>query len=143
MVRHAGRGVGRASRAADLPAQALTWGLGRVVGLEYPARWGGLVDLPEAVDDRVAAALAGVLAGIGEEDQVAVRSSGVFVRRLARADNSTPSGRVWSPKGTVLVTGGTGALGAVVARWLAGNGVEHLVLLSRRGSAVPGAHRAA
>ncbi|WP_346168625.1 SDR family NAD(P)-dependent oxidoreductase, partial [Streptomyces javensis] len=42
----------------------------------------------------------------------------------------------WEPSGTVLVTGGTGALGAHVARWLARAGAEHLLLLSRRG---PGA----
>ena len=41
--------------------------------------------------------------------------------------------------GTVLVTGGTGALGAHVARWLAGQGAEQLVLASRRGPAAPGA----
>ncbi|WP_032769966.1 type I polyketide synthase, partial [Streptomyces sp. CNS654] len=45
----------------------------------------------------------------------------------------------WSPRGTVLVTGGTGALGAHVARWAAGNGAERLVLTSRRGPEAPGA----
>ncbi|MEK8170170.1 KR domain-containing protein [Streptomyces sp. M19] len=32
-----------------------------------------------------------------------------------------------------MVTGGTGTLGGHVARWLARNGAEHLVLTSRRG----------
>ncbi|MFC9436169.1 type I polyketide synthase [Nocardia sp. NPDC057030] len=41
--------------------------------------------------------------------------------------------------GTVLITGGTGGLGAVVARHLvARHGVEHLVLASRRGPAAAG-----
>ncbi|MYR89021.1 SDR family NAD(P)-dependent oxidoreductase, partial [Streptomyces sp. SID685] len=40
---------------------------------------------------------------------------------------------------TVLITGGTGALGGHVARWLAGAGAEHLVLTSRRGLDAPGA----
>ncbi|MEV6560925.1 type I polyketide synthase [Nocardia sp. NPDC051756] len=41
--------------------------------------------------------------------------------------------------GTVLITGGTGGLGAVVARHLvARHGVEHLVLASRRGPAAEG-----
>ncbi|MBD0674630.1 hypothetical protein BU198_29010 [Streptomyces sp. CBMA156] len=39
----------------------------------------------------------------------------------------------------MLVTGGTGALGAVVARWLVDRGVTDLVLTSRRGSRTPGA----
>ncbi|HEX4701955.1 MAG TPA: type I polyketide synthase, partial [Pseudonocardiaceae bacterium] len=43
--------------------------------------------------------------------------------------------RSWQPSGTVLITGGTGALGGHVARWLAGAGAEHLVLASRRGEA--------
>ncbi|WP_037891747.1 ketoreductase domain-containing protein, partial [Streptomyces sp. NRRL S-87] len=38
-----------------------------------------------------------------------------------------------------LVTGGTGALGGRVARWLAGAGVARLVLTSRRGPDAPGA----
>ncbi|WP_344340934.1 acyltransferase domain-containing protein, partial [Streptomyces rhizosphaericus] len=34
------------------PDQAGIWGLGRVIGLEYPDRWGGLIDLPAELDDR-------------------------------------------------------------------------------------------
>jgi polyketide synthase 12 len=44
------------------------------------------------------------------------------------------------PAGTVLVTGGTGTLGALVARHLVtAHGVRNLVLTSRRGAAAPGA----
>ncbi|MEV7597134.1 type I polyketide synthase [Kitasatospora sp. NPDC089797] len=45
----------------------------------------------------------------------------------------------WHPDGTVLITGGTGALGRHLARRLAANGVRHLLLTSRRGPAAPGA----
>ncbi|WP_046387355.1 type I polyketide synthase, partial [Kitasatospora aureofaciens] len=49
-------------------------------------------------------------------------------------------GTGWAaPAGTILITGGTGALGAHVARWLAGAGAEHLLLLGRRGPQAPGA----
>ncbi|MFJ2782103.1 type I polyketide synthase [Kitasatospora sp. NPDC087315] len=124
----------------DRPEQATVWGLGRVVGLEHPERWGGLVDLPATVDERAAARLAGVLAAEGDEDQLAVRTAGVFVRRLVHAPLGAPADEVkWQPNGTVLITGGTGGLGAQVARWLARTGAEHLVLTSRRGSAAPGA----
>ncbi|MGW7533245.1 type I polyketide synthase [Amycolatopsis sp. NPDC054798] len=116
-------------------AQAMAWGLGRVAALEHPDRWGGLIDLPETLDERALARLAAVLGGT--EDQVAVRASGVFGRRLVRAGAARNSG--WRAPSTVLVTGGTGALGARVARWLAGRGAEHLVLTSRRGPAAPGA----
>ncbi|XVS67798.1 type I polyketide synthase [Actinosynnema sp. CA-299493] len=118
-------------------AQAACWGLGRVAALELPDRWGGLVDLPGDTGDtdhRVAAALASVLAS-GDHDEVALRANGVLARRVVRAE---PTG-TWTPRGTVLVTGGTGALGAHVARWAAGAGAERLVLLSRRGADAPGA----
>ena len=46
----------------------------------------------------------------------------------------------WGERGTVLVTGGTGGLGAVVARHLTTeHGVRDLFLLSRRGPDAPGA----
>ncbi|MFI5979211.1 SDR family NAD(P)-dependent oxidoreductase [Streptomyces sp. NPDC051452] len=48
--------------------------------------------------------------------------------------------RPLDPEGTVLITGGTGTLGGLVARHLVtGHGVRHLLLTSRRGPAAPGA----
>ncbi|MER7114164.1 type I polyketide synthase [Saccharomonospora azurea] len=125
--------VGRSDRIRAVE-QAQVWGLGRVAALEHPDTWGGLIDLPEQVDSRVVSLVEGVLAD-GSEDQVAVRSSGVFARRLVPAAHSATVEESWSFSGTALITGGTGALGAQVARWLAGRGVEHLVLVSRRGHA--------
>ncbi|MFF5587887.1 type I polyketide synthase [Streptomyces hygroscopicus] len=131
--------VGRSDRLVS-PVQAMVWGLGRIVEVEYPQRWGGLVDLPETVDSRAVDRLAGVLAGAEDENQVAVRGSGVFAKRLVRA--SAPEGAAgdgWRASGSVLVTGGTGALGGHVARWLARSGAEHLVLTSRSGMEAEGA----
>nr|WP_089157123.1 type I polyketide synthase [Micromonospora sp. NBS 11-29] len=136
------RGAASTGRAdpLDHPRQALVWGLGRVVALEHPDRWGGLVDLPAVLDRRARGRLAVVLAGVGHEDQLAVRPSGLFGRRLARAGGDTPpTGAGWQPTGTVLVTGGLGSLGAHVARWLARDGADHLVLTGRQGPAAPGA----
>ncbi|WP_146167959.1 acyltransferase domain-containing protein, partial [Micromonospora sp. MH33] len=64
------------------PTQQLAWGFGRVAALEHPDRWGGLVDLPGEPDDRAARRLARVLAGADGEDQVALRSTGAYGRRL-------------------------------------------------------------
>nr|WP_033261139.1 type I polyketide synthase [Amycolatopsis vancoresmycina] len=122
--------------ASSVPAQL--WGLGRVIGLEYPGLWGGLIDLPATLDERTADRLAGLLAEPSGEDQLAIREHGIVARRL-RPARPAPAGEPWRPRGTVLVTGGTGALGAHVARWLGRSGAEHLVLTSRRGEAVPGA----
>ncbi|WP_248001495.1 type I polyketide synthase [Streptomyces sp. RPA4-5] len=120
------------------PFQAQIWGAGRVAALEHPDRWGGLVDIPATVDDRIGARLVSVLTGGEGLDQVAVRGAGVYSRRLVRAAVEGTAVEPWTPSGTVLVTGGTGALGAAVARWLAGRGAPHLVLTGRRGEAAPG-----
>ncbi|GGS27509.1 hypothetical protein GCM10010252_77740 [Streptomyces aureoverticillatus] len=151
-------------------AQSQVWGFGRVVGLEHPDVWGGLIDLgvteaTEANDAVPAIEAAEVTQALGDpqgavpaparthltallsrtasdgftEDQLAVRPTGVFVRRLVRAPRSTAPAEPWQPRGTVLITGGTGALGAHVARWCAGGGARHLVLTSRRGPDAPGA----
>ncbi|MEU5653969.1 type I polyketide synthase, partial [Streptomyces pseudogriseolus] len=143
-----------ANDPASDPAQAAVWGLGRVAALEHPDRWGGLVDLPSELDRRSAERLVALLAdstdgtrGTGStgstepsyprEDQVAVRADGAFARRLIPA--APPAEAAWQPAGTVLVTGGTGALGARVARWAAQQGAERLLLVSRRGAQAPGA----
>ncbi|WP_446681626.1 type I polyketide synthase [Amycolatopsis plumensis] len=138
----ASRGAVATHRADRLvsPGQAQLWGLGRVFGLEHPDRWGGLVDLPETWDETAHRRFAAVLSGVDGEDQVAVRDSGVFLRRLVHDPlGDRVPGRSWQPTGTALVTGGTGAIGGHLARWLAEAGAEHLVLTSRAGSAAPGA----
>ncbi|SDT17975.1 Acyl transferase domain-containing protein [Actinoplanes derwentensis] len=120
-------------------AQAEVWGLARIAAVELPGRWGGLLDLPETVDDRAREIITTVLSGaVFPEDQLAIRDGGLLVRRVtpAPARRRDPA---WRPRGTVLITGGTGALGSRVARWAAGNGADRLVLTSRRGPAAPGA----
>ncbi|SOD67854.1 Acyl transferase domain-containing protein, partial [Streptomyces zhaozhouensis] len=124
--------------------QSMVWGLGRVAALELSDRWGGLVDLPVEWDERAGELLAAALAGTMGEDQVAVRAGGLWGRRVVPAPlDSVRGGGGWSPRGTVLVTGGLGALGGHVARWLAGRGVERLVLAGRRGGATAGAEELA
>ncbi|MGV9929758.1 type I polyketide synthase [Streptomyces olivaceoviridis] len=117
--------------------QAPVWGLGRVAALEHPDRWGGLVDLPAETGPRTVARLAALLADAGGEDQVVIRESGAYGRRLEHAP--ARAGAPWKPSGTVLVTGATGAVGTAVARWLAAEGADHLLLTSRRGMDAPGA----
>jgi NAD(P)-dependent dehydrogenase (short-subunit alcohol dehydrogenase family) len=132
--------AGKAGRVSA--AQAQTWGLGRVAALEHPRRWGGLIDVPPVITGRTAGWLRAVLAGETGEDQVAIRQEGVLARRLVRAP-ATISAWPWRPSGPVLITGGTGALGGHVARWLAGRGAPRTVLVSRHGIAAAGAARLA
>jgi NAD(P)-dependent dehydrogenase (short-subunit alcohol dehydrogenase family)/acyl carrier protein len=107
--------------------------------LDHPDFWGGVVDLPRQVDETTLRHLWSVLASTSGEDQVAIRGAGVFGRRMVRASLAGASRkRAWQPTGTTLITGGTGGVGAHVARWLASIGAEHLVLTSRRGPDAPG-----
>ncbi|MFD8143197.1 type I polyketide synthase [Streptomyces sp. NPDC059708] len=132
-----------AARPVD-PGQSAVWGLGAALALETPATWGGLVDLPSGTEPdgeaagRVLLRLCDVLSGATGEDQVALRPEGAYARRLVRPTRPDPAGP-WTPRGTVLVTGGTGGLGAHVARMLAADGAEHIVLAGRRGPDAPGA----
>ncbi|OZM74231.1 beta-ketoacyl synthase [Amycolatopsis antarctica] len=125
----------RTDRVTD-PAQAMTHGLGWTAALEHPRRWGGVVDLPATLDEAAAHRLVTALAGTTGEDQFAVRPGALLARRVVPAP-APALGRRWTPRGTTLITGGTGTLGPHVARWLAGRGAEHLVLLSRRGPDAP------
>jgi len=126
-----------AEAAPDRPAQAPVWGLGRTAAVEHPDRWGGLIDLPATWDDRAAAGLAAVL-GARDEDQVALRDTGILARRLARAPLPAAPGPRFCPRGTVLVTGGTGAIGGHVGRWLTGRDARRVVLTSRSGPGADG-----
>ncbi|WP_409185655.1 SDR family NAD(P)-dependent oxidoreductase [Amycolatopsis sp. VS8301801F10] len=112
------------------PALAPAWGLVRAAEAENPGRF-ALVDLD--ADGTVEAALA-----TGEPES-AVRGGKVLVPRLTPA--TSQAGELnWNPDGTVLITGGTGGLGAVVAKHLVTqHGVRRLLLTSRRGAAAPGA----
>ncbi|MFF9349365.1 type I polyketide synthase [Streptomyces sp. NPDC014734] len=121
------------------PRRAMTIGLARTAALEAPALRGGLVDLPERLDAGTAGRFVSLLSRGPEADEAAVRPSGVLVRRLVKAPARTGSPTTWAPRGTTLITGGTGTLGRRTARWLARQGAEHVVLLSRRGPAAPGA----
>ncbi|MGW0793034.1 SDR family NAD(P)-dependent oxidoreductase, partial [Streptomyces sp. NPDC002911] len=124
-------------------SQHVMWGIGTVLALDHPQTWGGLVDLPHGTDrpdPRTLDLLCTALSATGDEDQLAVRADGLHARRMRRAPlDGAPAPKPWSPSGTVLITGGTGGTGAHVARRLAEQGAEHLVLTSRRGPDAPGA----
>ncbi|WP_435243988.1 SDR family NAD(P)-dependent oxidoreductase, partial [Streptomyces cucumeris] len=123
------------------PLQSQTWGLGRTAALEHPRSWGGLIDVPTVIDHHTARRLATLLVPGQPEDQVAIRGTGCFARRLVRATAPATAPTTWQPSGTTLITGGTGGLGAQIARWLAHHGAPRLHLISRSGPDAPGANQ--
>ncbi|MCX5415217.1 type I polyketide synthase [Streptomyces sp. NBC_00059] len=117
------------------PGGSAVWGLVRSVQLEQPGRI-VLVDVDG--DSVVGGLLSGVVAS--GESQVGVRGGRLFVPRLVRVVGSEVAGRGLDPAGSVLITGGTGTLGGLVARHLVVvHGVRSVVLVSRRGLAAEGA----
>ncbi|WP_207945542.1 type I polyketide synthase [Actinomadura sp. 7K534] len=128
----------RGGEAAD-PAQAAAWGLVRSAQAENPER----LLLADALDeDEGDAALLDACraAAAAGEPQLALRDGRAFVPRLARLPVPAPEPRELDPEGTILITGGTGTLGGLLARHLvAEHGVRHLVLAGRRGPDAPGA----
>ncbi|MDB4966358.1 MAG: polyketide synthase, partial [Myxococcales bacterium] len=122
----AGEGV------ADL-ARAAVWGLVRAAQAEHPERRLVLLDVDDgAWETSLPEALA------TGQPQLALRGGRFLAPKLARAESAAPL-RL-DQRGTVLITGGTGGLGALVARHLvAEHGVTELLLTSRRGEEAPGA----
>ncbi|MFD3917359.1 beta-ketoacyl reductase, partial [Streptomyces sp. NPDC058603] len=123
-------------------AAAAVRGLVRSAQSENPGCF-GLIDLDldlESVESGGSVVLPLSALGV-DEPQVMVRGGEVLAGRLVRAAvGDRAAGPVWDGAGSVLITGGTGGLGAVVARHLvAEHGVRRLLLVSRRGLAAGGA----
>ncbi|WP_329335244.1 type I polyketide synthase [Streptomyces sp. NBC_01352] len=117
------------------PAGAAVWGLVRAAQAELPGRV-VLVDVdgrPESLRLLPAAVATG-------ETQLSLRSGQLTVPRLVGLGELPLSSGAFGPDGTVLITGGTGALGAELARHLVtSHGVRHLLLTGRQGPQAPNA----
>jgi epothilone polyketide synthase D len=115
------------------PAQAALGAFARVVALEYPELWGGVIELQDADASEVARELSSP----DHEREVLLRAEGRFVRRLIKSTISPQT--TWSTSGAALITGGLGGVGVELARWLIARGTKHLVLAGRSGEQTPNA----
>uniref|UniRef100_UPI0035E41E60 type I polyketide synthase n=1 Tax=Streptomyces zagrosensis TaxID=1042984 RepID=UPI0035E41E60 len=130
---------GGESADTDL-AGAGAWGLIRSAQSENPGRF-LLLDIDEDIDAVPQAVVRGVELS---EPQLALRKGRVLAPRLVRASAAAPSDADRAggldPEGTVLITGGTGTLGALVAEHLVRTGqTRNLLLVSRGGPQADGA----
>jgi acyl transferase domain-containing protein/acyl-CoA synthetase (AMP-forming)/AMP-acid ligase II/acyl carrier protein len=126
------RGAVAADGAVDV-AGAGVWGLVRSAQVEHPDRV-VLLDLPAELASSDPVVGRAVATG---QAQLAVRGGQLLVPRLTRVAVPEKTGPELG-SGVVVITGGSGALGGVVARHLVTrHGARRLLLLSRRGTEAP------
>jgi acyl carrier protein len=132
------------------PKAGIPWGAAQVVGLERPELGAARIDV--ALDVGASALADELVAQSGAaqrrdrsrggdqtgtpgwepgEDDVALRVGSRFVARL-RSRGLPEENFNARADATYLITGGLGALGLRVARWLVEHGARHLLLLGRR-----------
>ncbi|MGF1495533.1 MAG: alpha/beta fold hydrolase [Elainellaceae cyanobacterium] len=113
-------------------AGAALWGLGKVMALEHPELWGGLIDVADGVVD---GAIAPDLLAPDGETQLAFSQGQRYAARLTRSlwQPAIPAAPVLpgDDQATYLITGGLGALGLTVAQALVDQGAAHITLISR------------
>jgi acyl transferase domain-containing protein/NADP-dependent 3-hydroxy acid dehydrogenase YdfG/acyl carrier protein len=121
---------------AGLAAAPLA-GLLRSAHSEHPGRF-CLIET-DGSDESIGALPAALV--VDDEPRIALRQGAALAPRLARvAVEKTEPAEPIDPERTVLISGGTSGLGALIARHLASaHGVRRLLLISRRGEAAEGA----
>ncbi len=107
--------------------QATTWGVGNTVSVELPNVDLRRVDLDPSVPIDVDAVVGAVGSGL---PVLALRGKAALVPRLRREEPAVLA--VPGFAGTVLITGGLGAIGSRLARWLSEAGAPSIVLVGRR-----------
>ncbi|MHC0067445.1 type I polyketide synthase [Nostoc sp. UIC 10890] len=109
------------------------WGMGRVISLEHPQLWGGMVDLDPISPESEAYTLLQLLVNSNQlEDHLALRADNLYFARLVKQSLKPYDSVSLKDNATYLITGGLGALGLHTARWMVQQGARHLVLTGRK-----------
>lgn len=115
--------------------QSALWGLGKVISFELPELKCIRIDIDSSQSNKESVLLLfKQLSRDTREDQIAFRSGDRFVLRLFPFTPTRSFDAFENPlhaNSTYLITGGLGGLGLSVAKWMAENGAQHLVLLGR------------
>ncbi|MEM6404103.1 MAG: acyltransferase domain-containing protein, partial [Cyanobacteria bacterium P01_D01_bin.116] len=131
--------VTRGAIAVKSPTESVSvaasplWGMGRVIALEQPQMWGGMVDLdPHQSSETETETLLQFLIHENQlEDHLALRAEQRYIPRLVKQSWQSSTVPSFDSNATYLITGGLGALGLHTASWMVSQGAKHLVLISR------------
>ncbi|WP_067971563.1 SDR family NAD(P)-dependent oxidoreductase [Mycolicibacter icosiumassiliensis] len=114
------------------PGAAALAALHRSIGFDYPDHTFAHLDLPV---QPTAADLRAVGAALWlTETEVAVRAGSLATRRFVESVESRAAATVPTVPETVVISGGTGAIGLAYAAFCAEHGARDIVLLSRSGA---------
>jgi acyl transferase domain-containing protein/acyl-CoA synthetase (AMP-forming)/AMP-acid ligase II/pimeloyl-ACP methyl ester carboxylesterase/acyl carrier protein len=135
------------------PQGGSLWGLGKVIAVEHPEYWGGIIDVDNLssrldnnhnsedkdLNHQVALIDRNLLwATINNdtpENMSAIRGENIYYPRLQKQPHSDIENSVKisiNPESSYLITGGLGALGIQCANWLIRQGAKKIILMSRR-----------
>jgi phthiocerol/phenolphthiocerol synthesis type-I polyketide synthase A len=125
------RGV-REAASDNALRQSCLWGLASVIGAEQPQLWGGLVDLSVGEDIGDCASALSTVLPTGPKSIVALRNGEFLARTIVPVSGQRVREPLrCRPDAAYLITGGMGALGLLMATWLADRGARRLVLAAR------------
>jgi len=122
---------------ANSPSGATLWGLANVLAAEHPDLRTVVIDLdPQPEADEARFILEEALTN-DRETRIAMRKRLRHVQRLARIrpPNAAPPRPAFNAEFTYLVSGGLGAIGLKIAKWMVDRGARHVVLAGRRKAA--------
>lgn len=116
------------------PVSAMLWGFGKVIGMEHPELFGGVIDLPAEFSGPAVDRLIGELTHPRDDKMMIIRGEECYVPRLKHLEPELQGAEAKEISGdaSYLITGGLGGLGSGLARWLGQKGAGHIVLTGRR-----------
>lgn len=127
------RAVEPVEQAAIDIASAAIWGLGGALATEHGDVWGGCIDIDPTAPDALAAKALLAHLKTGQRGDIALRGDRRLQLRLRPMQEPGPALASFKlrPDASYLVTGGLGAVGLELARWLVERGARKLVIFGR------------
>jgi NADP-dependent 3-hydroxy acid dehydrogenase YdfG/acyl carrier protein len=106
-------------------------GFGKVVSLEHPNMWGGIIDVDKELIEKNGQSLLSIINIDSGEDQLAIRGDKLYAARLINESPKPTTLKCFDVNATYLITGGLGSLGLHTTKWMIENGARNLLLIGR------------